>query len=174
LLTFKHLHYQLLKDLFIWYNIFILTCHSDALHLKFQLANIIWGEAAESGDHIVPYPEASGDYRKKKWNQEAATIKPTEQRTAVTEIDFHDRKLESSSNLNTNGEISTSGFGMDSWPHLSLSNAAKSDQDSMGTGVSNDLTESGKYNSSRGGENTNHWNELHVYICACFCVVCVC
>uniref|UniRef100_A0A2N9FEZ4 Protein LNK2 n=1 Tax=Fagus sylvatica TaxID=28930 RepID=A0A2N9FEZ4_FAGSY len=113
----------------LWYSIAFDT-HFFAC-TSTSLANIIWGEAAESGDHIVPYPEASGDYRKKKWNQEAATIKPTEQRTAVTEIDFHDRKLESSSNLNTNGEISTSGFGMDSWPHLSLSNAAKSDQDSM-------------------------------------------
>ena len=24
----------------------------------FQLANIVWGEAGESDDHIVPYPEA--------------------------------------------------------------------------------------------------------------------
>ena len=160
---------------FIWLdNIAMLTCHGDALHLKFQLANIIWGEADESGDHIVPYPEASEDYRKKEWTQEAATNKPTEQRTAGAKTHLHGIKLESSSNLETNGEISTSGFGVDSWPDLSLSNAVKAEQDSMGTGVSNNLTEISTYNSTRGAENTSHWNELHAYICACFCVVCVC
>ncbi|XP_059430332.1 protein LNK2 [Corylus avellana] len=116
-----------------------------------ELSNIIWGEGAESGDHIVPYPEASEDYRnKKEWNQDAANIKPTEQRTAGSKIGLHGRKLESSSDLDNNEDITTSGFGMDSWPDLSLSSAAKTDQDSMGTEVSNNLTESSKYNSSRG------------------------
>ncbi|XP_023879320.1 protein LNK2 isoform X1 [Quercus suber] len=114
-----------------------------------ELANIIWGEADESGDHIVPYPEASEDYRKKEWTQEAATNKPTEQRTAGAKTHLHGIKLESSSNHETNGEISTSGFSVDSWPHFSLSNAVKAEQDSMGTGVSNNLTEISTYNSTR-------------------------
>lgn len=160
---------------FIWLDdISILACHCDALHLKFQLANIIWGEADESGDHIVPYPEASEDYRKKEWTQEAATNKPTEQRTARAKTDMHGIKLESSSNLETNGEISTSGFGLDSWPDLSLSNTVKAEPDSMGTGVSNNLTEISTYNSTRGAEHTSHWNELHVlYMCMLLCCMCV-
>lgn len=160
---------------FIWLDdISILACHGDALHLKFQLANIIWGEADESGDHIVPYPEASENYRKKEWTQEAATNKPTEQRTARAKTDLHGIKLESSSNLETNGEISTSGFGLDSWPDLSLSNTVKAEPDSMGTGVSNNLTEISTYNSTRGAEHTSHWNELHVlYMCMFLCCMCV-
>lgn len=109
----------------------------------------------------MPYPEASEDYRnKKQWKQDAANIKPTEQRTAGSKIDLYGRKLESSSDLDTNEDLTASGFGMDSWPDLSLSNAAKTDPDSMGTEVSNDLTESSKYNSSRGGKNINYWNKL--------------
>ncbi|XP_040994411.1 protein LNK2-like isoform X2 [Juglans microcarpa x Juglans regia] len=76
---------------------------------------IIWGEGGESGDHIVPYPEASQDFRDKKdCNQRAADIKPTEQRTAGATIDLHGRKLESGSDLDTNAN-----------------NAAKTDQDFM-------------------------------------------
>ncbi|XP_040991792.1 protein LNK2 isoform X2 [Juglans microcarpa x Juglans regia] len=115
-----------------------------------ELANIIWGEGDESGDHIVPYPEASEDYPKKKqWNQETATIKSTELRTAGVKIDLHGRKLESSSDLDTNADITTSGFGEDLWPDLSLSNPAKTDQDSMGTEVSNSLTEIKQFKASR-------------------------
>lgn len=114
----------------------------------------------------MPYPEASEDYcNKKEWNQDAANIKPTEQRKAGSKIGLHGRKLESSSDLDTNEDITTSGFGMDSWPDLSLSNAAKTDQDFMDTEVSNDLTESGKYNSGRGGKNINYWNKLYVWVC---------
>ncbi|KAG6630357.1 hypothetical protein I3843_13G010700 [Carya illinoinensis] len=76
-----------------------------------ELANIIWGEGDESGDHIVPYPEASEDYpNKKQWNQKTATIKSTELSTAGVKIDLHGRKLESSSELDTNADITTSGL----------------------------------------------------------------
>lgn len=143
-------------------------------HLKFQLANIIWGGGEESGDHIVPYPEASEDYPKKKqWNQETATIKSTEPRTAGVKIDLHGRKLESSSDLDTNADITTSGFGVDLWPDLSLSNPAKTDQDSMGTEVSNSLTEIKQFKASRGGKNVNYSNKVHLYRCI-FLFVCVC
>lgn len=89
-----------------------------------ELANIIWGEAGENDDHIVPYPEASDDYcNKKEWGQESHTIKPTEQKTPVAKIDLH-----SSSNFDTIEGISTSEFGTDSWPDLSLSDVAKTEQ----------------------------------------------
>ena len=53
----------------------------------FQLANIVWGEAGESDDHIVPYPEASEDLNdKKEWNQEASATKLIEQRRIEASI----------------------------------------------------------------------------------------
>ncbi|KAG6677095.1 hypothetical protein I3842_14G008600 [Carya illinoinensis] len=101
--------------------------------------DMIWGEGGESGDHIVPYPEASQDYHDKKvCNQQAADIKPSEQRTAGATIALHGRRLESGSDLDTNAN-NASVFSADSWPDLSLSNAAKTDQDSMGAEVSNNL-----------------------------------
>ncbi|KAK9912890.1 hypothetical protein M0R45_036724 [Rubus argutus] len=97
-----------------------------------ELANIIWGEACESDDHIVPYPEASDDYRDKMdHNQESDTIKPTEQKTPGAKIELHGREPESSSNFETGEGISTSGFGTDSWPDLSLSSFEKTEQHCM-------------------------------------------
>lgn len=105
--------------------------------LCFQLANIIWGEAGENDDHIVPYPEASDDYcNKKEWGQESHTIKPTEQKTPVAKIDLH-----SSSNFDTIEGISTSEFGTDSWPDLSLSDVAKTEQHCIGTEAHDNFTE---------------------------------
>ncbi|KAM1048819.1 hypothetical protein ACFX2C_027990 [Malus domestica] len=74
-----------------------------------ELANITWGAADKSDDHIVPYNEASDDYcNKKEWKQESHTIKPTEQKTHGSKIDLQDRKLESSSNFDKSEGISTS------------------------------------------------------------------
>uniref|UniRef100_A0A5B6ZR00 Protein LNK2 n=1 Tax=Davidia involucrata TaxID=16924 RepID=A0A5B6ZR00_DAVIN len=122
-----------------------------------ELANIIWGEAGESDDHIVPYREASEekppglheDGITKELNKEAANIKPTEQKKPIAKTDLHGGKLESNGQYGTNKGLSPAGFGMDSWPGLSLSNAAKTDQDSMGTEVSNNLSEIAKFGSSR-------------------------
>ncbi|XP_022764807.1 protein LNK2-like [Durio zibethinus] len=107
-----------------------------------ELTNIIWGEGGETDDHIVPYQEGSEScHAKKEWSQETATIKSTQQKTPGNKVDLHGRKLEGSSNFNANGRISTSGFGMGSWPEFSLSNAEKTDQNSMGSKVSNNLVE---------------------------------
>ncbi|KAJ7982325.1 protein LNK2-like isoform X1 [Quillaja saponaria] len=115
-----------------------------------ELANIIWGEAAESDDHIVPYPKASEHLRnKKEWNQGAATAKLTEQKLPEDKFDMHGQKHWGSSNLDTKGGISASGSGMDSWADLSVFNAVKTDQYSMDTEVSNNLSEISKYGSSR-------------------------
>ncbi|KAM1811343.1 hypothetical protein ACFX12_027996 [Malus domestica] len=74
-----------------------------------ELANIIWGAADKSDDHIVPYNEASDDYcNKKEWKHESHTIKPTEQKTHRSKIDLQDRKLENSSNFDKSEGISTS------------------------------------------------------------------
>ncbi|XP_020533899.1 protein LNK2 isoform X2 [Jatropha curcas] len=116
-----------------------------------ELTDIIWDEAAESDDHIVPYPEASGDFcKKKKWSQEANNIKSNEQKATGTKIDIHGRKLQSSSNFDSSEGASTLGFGIDSWPNLSLSTAAKTHQESLDTSVSNNLTEITKFDSSGG------------------------
>lgn len=99
----------------------------------------------------MPYPEASEDCgNKKELNQEASITKPTEQKTPGAKIDLHGRKLESGSNLGIDGGIVAKGFGMESWPDLSLSNIAKSDEDPLGTEVSNSLSEISKYDTSRG------------------------
>ncbi|XP_059651960.1 protein LNK2 isoform X2 [Cornus florida] len=122
-----------------------------------ELENIIWGETGESDDHIVPYPKGNeekppglcGDRIKAEVNQEAASIIPTEQKKRIAKTELHGVKLESNSQCDTNEGIPPDGYGIDSWPALSLSNAAKSDKDSMGAEVSNNLTEIAKYDSSR-------------------------
>ncbi|XP_050385217.1 protein LNK2 [Argentina anserina] len=97
-----------------------------------ELANIIWGEACESDDHIVPYPEATDEYLDKKVNnQESDTIKSTEHKALGSKVDLHGTELETSSNFKTSEGISTSGFGTDSWPDLSLSSLDKSEQHCM-------------------------------------------
>ncbi|KAJ7949334.1 protein LNK2-like isoform X2 [Quillaja saponaria] len=122
-----------------------------SLHIFSGLENIIWGEPAESDDHIVPYPEASEDHcNKKEWNQETATAKLTEQKLPEAKIDIHGRSLESSSTLDTKGGISASGFGMVSWPDLSLSNAVKTDQASIETGLL--VKDAEIYQSTNGGK----------------------
>ncbi|XP_022746144.1 protein LNK2-like isoform X2 [Durio zibethinus] len=113
-----------------------------------ELTNIIWDEAGETDDHIVPCQEGSENcHSKKEWSQVTATIKSTEQKTPGDKVDLHGRKLEGSSKFNTNGGIATSGFGMGSWPELSLYNAAKTAQDLMGNEVSNNLVEVTKCSS---------------------------
>ncbi|KAB2621000.1 hypothetical protein D8674_040203 [Pyrus ussuriensis x Pyrus communis] len=101
----------------------------------------IWSEAVESEDHIVPYNEASEDYRnKKQWKQESHTIKPTEQKTHGPKIDLQDRR------------ISTSEFGMDSWPDLSLANVAKSEQHCIAEAIQLDKDGEIFQNSNEGKE----------------------
>ncbi|KAL5799213.1 hypothetical protein ACOSQ4_032097 [Xanthoceras sorbifolium] len=116
-----------------------------------ELTDIIWGEAGEADDHIVPYQEGNENYgNNKAWSQEPASIKPTERKATGAKIDFNGKKLESVSNFNSNERNSPSGFGMDSWSDLSLSNAAQADQDSMGTEVTDNVAEITKFCSPSG------------------------
>ncbi|KAL3599648.1 hypothetical protein D5086_007566 [Populus alba] len=125
------------------------TFSDDAYSLSFQLTNIIWGEAEDSDDHIVPYPEASEDYcKKKESSEEASTIKSSEQKAPGAKVDTDGRKLESISNVDTSEGTSSLGLDMDRWPNLSSRNAAKTEQDSLETSISNNLTEITKLDSS--------------------------
>ena len=61
----------------------------------------------------------------------------------------------SGSNLDNSGELPTSGYGTNAWPDLALSSSAKIDHGSLGTEVSNNLSELSKLSSSRGGKIAN-------------------
>ncbi|KAL4366773.1 hypothetical protein GQ457_05G021620 [Hibiscus cannabinus] len=133
-----------------------------------ELTNIIWDEAGETDDHIVPYQEGSGTCRSKtEWSQETATIKSSEEKTLGDKVDLHGRKLEGGSSFNANGGIATSGLSMGLWPELSLSSSAKTDKDSIDGKVSNSLAEVAKSSSnngemtelSKGPENFQNLNE---------------
>ncbi|KAL9414366.1 hypothetical protein AB3S75_042772 [Citrus x aurantiifolia] len=114
-----------------------------------ELTNIIWGENGKSDDHIVPYQEENEDYgNKKEWIQEATAIKPAERKMPEVKIDFNGGKLECSSNFNSCERNSVSGIGMGSRSDLSSSNAAKTDEEPMGTNVSNRIAEIAKSNST--------------------------
>ncbi|GMI90453.1 NIGHT LIGHT-INDUCIBLE AND CLOCK-REGULATED GENE 2 [Hibiscus trionum] len=105
-----------------------------------ELTNIIWDDAGETDSHMVAYQEVSENCcSKKEWNQATATIQSNEKKTPGDKFDLHGRNLEGSPDFDTNGGIGTSGVDIGSWPELSLSNAAKTDQDSMGSEVPNSL-----------------------------------
>uniref|UniRef100_A0A6N2JWN0 Uncharacterized protein n=1 Tax=Salix viminalis TaxID=40686 RepID=A0A6N2JWN0_SALVM len=107
-----------------------------------ELTNIIWGEVDDCDDHIVPYPKASEDYcKKKESSEEASTIKSSEQKAPGAKVDIEGRKLESISNVDTIEGTSSLGLDMDRWPDFSSSNAAKTEQDSLATSISNNLTD---------------------------------
>ncbi|XVF82016.1 hypothetical protein PTKIN_Ptkin16aG0008900 [Pterospermum kingtungense] len=113
-----------------------------------ELTNIIWGEAGEIDDQTVPYQEGSENcHGKKEWSQETKTTKSTEQNTPGNKVDLHGRKKEVNSSFIANGRTASSGFGMGSWPELSLSNASKTDQDSINREVSNSLLDVTKRSS---------------------------
>ncbi|KAK8661950.1 hypothetical protein V6N13_091538 [Hibiscus sabdariffa] len=116
-----------------------------------ELTNIIWGEGGETDDHIVPYQEGSENCQsKKEWSEETAAIKSTEQKTLGDKVDLQRKKLKGGSNLNANGRVATSRFGMDLWPELSLSSTAKTDHDSMASEVSGNLVEVTECSSKNG------------------------
>ncbi|XP_062093132.1 protein LNK2 [Humulus lupulus] len=119
-----------------------------------ELANIIWDEAAENGDHIVPYPAGSEDcHNKKEWKQEANINKLTEQNNA--KVDSLGEKVESSTNLVNHDKSSDSRMGVESWP---LSN---SERDSMVTKVSNGLSDITKFDSSTGADQLDKDAEIY-------------
>ncbi|KAM7267564.1 hypothetical protein ACFE04_009730 [Oxalis oulophora] len=99
--------------------------------LVLWLTNILWGEAGESDDHIVPFQEETNQYHKKKeWSQEGTANKSTEQRTPEPRHDYPGSKSEATFK---DGENSTYGFTPGSWPEFSSSSAAQNDPN-VGTG----------------------------------------
>lgn len=104
-----------------------------------ELVNIIWGEADESDDHIVPYPDGSegkppnlfGGHIKKEWNEESSNLKPTESKIPFAKSEISGGKQKKNSQDDANEGLPVSGLGVDSCVDLSLSNDAKPDQDSM-------------------------------------------
>lgn len=130
----------------------VLICAVDKL-IFLQLTNIIWGEAGENDDHIVPFQEGNENYRsKKEWSQEGSSIKPTERKTQGVKIDYNDKKLENISNTNSNERTSVSGFSLDSWPDLSLSNDAKADKDTSGTDATENVADITKFDLTSNGK----------------------
>lgn len=118
-----------------------------------QLADIIWGDANDSGDHIVPYPKGSEENKlyayeglsKKKTSQEANTVvKSGEHKKSEDKNDLLGSKPEDNSYFNTNEELSSPRLNMDSWP------ADISDRDSIGKKVSNDFPDVASLDSVKG------------------------
>ncbi|KAG8363698.1 hypothetical protein BUALT_Bualt19G0049500 [Buddleja alternifolia] len=122
-----------------------------------KLTNIIWGEAGECDDHIVPYPEQVeerppllfGDPTKKETNRETANVSPVERKKPIIKSE-HGVKLNNNSKYDP-GDPAT-GLALSSWPdetNPSLLDAAKADQDSMGNAASNNITKNSKQGSLR-------------------------
>uniref|UniRef100_A0A2P2L5S0 Uncharacterized protein MANES_04G165400 n=1 Tax=Rhizophora mucronata TaxID=61149 RepID=A0A2P2L5S0_RHIMU len=128
-----------------------------------EITNIIWGETGESDDHIVPYPEATEDYCRKEQNEGACNIKSTGQKLSGVKFDIHGRKLEGNPNPVFNDGTSSPGPGMLLWPNLHLSDATKTDHDSLDTSVSNSLIEFTKLDSSRNAEATQPNEESGIF-----------
>ncbi|KAJ9190586.1 hypothetical protein P3X46_001772 [Hevea brasiliensis] len=128
-----------------------------------ELTDIIWDEAGESDDHIVPYPEASEEYSKNQWSQEANNSKFNEHKAPGAKVDIHGRNVDGNLNFDSSEGPSAIGFGIDSWPNLSLSTVAKADQDSLDTSVSNNLTEITKFDSSGGAETVQLDKETEIF-----------
>ncbi|XP_050234128.1 protein LNK2 isoform X1 [Mercurialis annua] len=129
-----------------------------------ELNNIVWDEAGQSDDHIVPYPESVEEYSKKKeWNQEDSNTKSNVQKAPGAKVDIHGIKLESSSNFSSSEGTSASGLAIASWPNLSLSTASRTDQDSFDTSVSNNLTDITKFETSGGAETVQVDKESELF-----------
>ncbi|KAL8529189.1 hypothetical protein ACS0TY_006585 [Phlomoides rotata] len=96
-----------------------------------ELTNIIWGEAGENDDHIVPYPDQIeekppvlfGHPTKKETNKQTSTISTSEQKNSTIKAE-HGVKLESSAEYGTSVPV----ICLDSWsdgPDPSSSNVTK-------------------------------------------------
>ena len=91
---------------------------------------------------------------------EASNIKPTDQNKPTTKIDLSNTKLDDSSKHDTDGATMKAGFRMELGADLSLTNATKSNQDSLGPEASNNMTEFPKRECLRGA-NANVSSLLH-------------
>ncbi|XP_039172247.1 protein LNK2 isoform X5 [Eucalyptus grandis] len=131
------------------------------LFLSLKLTSIIWGEAGENGEHIVPYQAGKEDDRPNKiQNEDITTLKPSEQKLLGAKLDLHGMKLECFNRSNKNGGIAVSR--LDSWPNLSSSEAAKDEQGSVGTGVTDNVTEINECNLSK-AETAQHDADADIF-----------
>ncbi|KAF8043047.1 hypothetical protein BT93_A1402 [Corymbia citriodora subsp. variegata] len=113
-----------------------------------ELTSIIWGEAGENGEHIVPYPAGKEDDQPDKiQNEDITTLKPSEQKPLGPKLNLHGMKLECFNRSNKNGGIDVSS--LDSWSNLPSSEAAKDEQGSVGAGVSDNVMEINECNASK-------------------------
>ncbi|KAK1360456.1 hypothetical protein POM88_044930 [Heracleum sosnowskyi] len=102
-----------------------------------ELAKILWGEANDSDDHIVPYPsgsqvqlDVSADLIKKGLNEDIVNEKPYKKESvAVNELNRVEEEKKSACDKNEG--LSAAGHSMDSGNALSFSTMSKSCQDSM-------------------------------------------
>lgn len=126
-----------------------------------ELTSIIWGEAGENGERIVPYQAGKEDDRPNKiQNEDITTLKPSEQKLLGAKLDLHGMKLECFNRSNKNGGIAVSS--LDSWPNLSSSEAAKDEQGSVGTGVSDNVAEINECNLSK-AETAQHDADADIF-----------
>ncbi|EYU38268.1 hypothetical protein ABFS82_02G112200 [Erythranthe guttata] len=117
-----------------------------------ELTNIVWGEARESDDHIVPYPGQIeekpavlfGDPSKKEINQQTTNISSVEQKKPTVKSEYA-VELDSSPKYDTCEPVT--GVG----PHseTSSSNAAKADPESIDVAASSNIANSSKNVSLR-------------------------
>lgn len=125
-----------------------------------ELTSIIWGEAGENGEHVVPYQAGKEDDRPNKiQNEDITTLKPSEQKPLGAKLGLHGMKLECFNRSNKNGGIAVSS--LDSWRNLSSSEAAKDEQGSVGTGVSDNVTEINECNLSK--ETAQHNADADIF-----------
>ncbi|XP_073038614.1 protein LNK2-like isoform X1 [Primulina eburnea] len=113
-----------------------------------ELTNIIWGKAAESDDHIVPYLNQNeekhlalfGILANKETNIETSGVSSIEQNKPPINTN-RQVGLEVDSKYNIHDHSPRSG--LDSWPDVSdasVINVEKSDPDIIGTNESNNVT----------------------------------
>ncbi|MCD7446507.1 hypothetical protein HAX54_009188 [Datura stramonium] len=120
-----------------------------------ELTDIIWGKTGRVTT-TVPHHDGSeekspahGDNIEKKWDVEVSNIKTTEQKKPTTKTDLSNIKLDGSSKPDTGEATITAECRMELGADLSLTNAIKNNQDSLGAGASNNLTEVPKHECLR-------------------------
>ncbi|RWR76179.1 protein LNK2 [Cinnamomum micranthum f. kanehirae] len=123
------------------------------LQFPFMLVGIIWGDANDSDDHIVPYPKGSEENKlytyeglsKKQTSQEVSiAVKSGENKTSEDKNDLFSSRPEEKSYFNINEELSPPRLDMDSWP------ADTSHRDSIGNKVPNDFPDVTSLDSIKG------------------------
>ncbi|KAF5190184.1 Lnk2 [Thalictrum thalictroides] len=129
-----------------------------------ELGDIIWGEASEVDDHIVPYPSGNedkplfiyGNHRKKQFIQEAKPFKVADQKISGAKDYFSGLTVESDTKCNTKEALDASRAEIDSWPDSPLTNvpceekfAERNTQSSISMQVSEFGTEIPNFDSAR-------------------------